>query len=238
MKVIDQALAHAAAEYPRESCGVVIVRRGRESYRACRNIAEDPSEQFTIAPDDYAEAGEEGEIVAIVHSHVDLPPTPSQADRVHCEASGLPWIIVNGKTGAVHRFEPDGYAAPLVGREFFHGVLDCYSLVRDYYRIEHGLLLTDYPRAWEWWNKGQDLYREHFAREGFSTVAPESLREGDALLIQVQSDVPNHAAIYLQPNMILHHATGRLSSRDVYGGYWRKHTVAVLRHARLQGGVA
>ena len=34
-------------------------------------------------------------------------------------------------------------------------------------------------------------------------------------------------------NIILHHCHGRLSSRDVYGGYWRKVTTHVLRHRDL-----
>lgn len=230
MSLVAAAIAHAKAEYPRESCGVVIVRKGRKIYRSCRNIAEDPHEHFIIMPGDYAAAETEGEIVEIVHSHVNLPPTPSQADRVGCEASGLPWLIVNGITEAWHRFEPEGYVAPLVGREFAHGVLDCYSLVRDYYAQECGIVMADYPRDWQWWDKGQNLYLDNFEREGFVRVPEESISQNDAVLVQVQSPVPNHAGVYLGDGVILHHAQGRLSSRDVYGGYWRKHTVCVLRH--------
>ena len=230
---ITDALAHAAADYPRESCGVVIVRKGREVYRACRNIAEHPNQHFLIDPEDYAVAEDEGEVVAIVHSHVNLPPIPSQADRVGCEASGLPWIIVNGMTGEIHRFEPEGYVAPLVGREFVHGILDCYSLIRDYYARECGIQLADYPRDWEWWNAGQNLYMENFEREGFVRVVDDEIKPHDLLLVHIQSPVPNHSGVYLGDGMILHHAQGRLSSRDVYGGYWRKHTVCVLRHRSL-----
>ena len=30
--------------------------------------------------------------------------------------------------------------------------------------------------------------------------------------------------------MILHHVQGRLSSRDVFGGYWRKHNTHILKY--------
>jgi hypothetical protein len=52
--------------------------------------------------------------------------------------------------------------------------------------------------------------------------------------MQVASPVPNHAAIYLDDGPILHHLQGRLSSRDVYGGYWQKITTHTLRHQLLQ----
>ena len=37
-------------------------------------------------------------------------------------------------------------------------------------------------------------------------------------------------AIYLDQGIVLHHVQGRLSSRDVYGGYYQKVTAKVLKH--------
>jgi cell wall-associated NlpC family hydrolase len=48
--------------------------------------------------------------------------------------------------------------APLVGRQFAHGVLDCYSLVRDFHARELGIPLSEYERQDDWWSHGQDLY--------------------------------------------------------------------------------
>ena len=223
----DDALAHALAEMPRESCGLVIVRKGREVYRPCRNMALG-SDQFVISPDDYEAADAEGEVVAVVHSHPYTPPTPSQADLVACEASGLPWHIVNVPTGAWHSFEPSGYVAPLVGREFSHGVLDCYAIVRDWYRLERGVDLPDFERQDGWWERGGNLYLDNFGRAGFEVC--KELHDGAVLLLQIASPVPNHAAIYLGGDTILHHIQGRLSSRDVFGGYWRKHCTHILRY--------
>ena len=42
--------------------------------------------------------------------------------------------------------------------------------------------------------------------------------------MHLEADVPNHAGIYLGDNVILHHVQGRLSSRDVYGGYFIQST--------------
>ena len=78
------ALEHARSEYPREACGLLVIRKGREVYARCRNIGVG-TDQFVIHPEDYAAADIQGEIVGVVHSHPGMSPEPSQADRVACE---------------------------------------------------------------------------------------------------------------------------------------------------------
>jgi len=226
------ALEHARADYPREACGLLVIRKGREVYARCRNIGVG-TDQFVIHPEDYAAADIQGEIVGVVHSHPGMSPEPSQADRVACEASGLPWHIVGFPSEDWVRIEPTGFVAPLVGREWSHGVLDCYSLVRDWFRSERGVLLPNFARFDDWWKRGENLYLDNFAQVGFEAVNfadLRSLQPGDCFLMQVASPVPNHAAVYLGDGLILHHLQGRLSSRDVYGGYWHKVTTHVLKY--------
>lgn len=223
----EDALQHALRDAPREACGLVVVRKGREVYRPCRNMAVQ-TDQFVLCPDDYEAAEAEGEVVAVVHSHPNASPLPSQADQVSCEATGLEWHIVNVPTGNWHSFKPTGYIAPLVGRVFSHGVLDCYAIIRDWYKQERGIDLLDFDRHDGWWERGGNLYLDNFGKAGFERC--DSLHDGAVLLMQIGSPVPNHAAIYLGDNMILHHIQGRLSSRDMHGGYWQKHTTHILRY--------
>ena len=225
---------HAAACAPRECCGVAIVRRGKLRYVPCKNLyAGADRDLFLIDPTDYAEAEEQGAVVAIVHSHVNLPPVPSMADLVGIEETKLPWVIVNHPVGHHTITEPSGYQAPMIGRPFVHGVLDCYSLIRDWYQRELGVVLPDgHPRADRWWEKGGDLYRENFAGAGFVEIDERDLQPGDVILMQNMARVPNHGAIYLGGNLILHHVMGRLSSRDVWGGAWRKNATHYLRFAK------
>lgn len=68
-KTIDAIMAHAAAEYPRECCGVVAQKSRVERYFPCRNLAAEPTEHFHLSPEDYAAAEDWGTVVAIVHSH-------------------------------------------------------------------------------------------------------------------------------------------------------------------------
>lgn len=232
-KIIDAVRAHAATSAPDECCGVVIVRDGKQRYIACRNISRNGRDTFILHPADYAAAEEQGEVVRIVHSHPFASPEPSQADKVACESTGIPWLIVNHPLGHYVDHMPNGYEPPLIGRQFIHGVLDCYTLVSDYYQKELGIDMPRVSRNDAWWNKGQNLYMDNFANAGFVRVDGEPLQKHDGLLMQIRSPVPNHAAVYLGDDMILHHMYSRLSSRDVYGGYWQKSTVIHLRHRSL-----
>lgn len=223
-------IAHAKAESPRECCGVIVSINGGREYIACRNLAVDAHQHFVIHHEDFARAEDLGEIIAIVHSHPFAAVQPSEADRVACEETGLPWVIVNPQCESFNVIAPTGYEAPLIGRPFVYGALDCYTLIYDYYRRELGITLPYYVRddVYGWWEHGQNLYAERFTEAGFVSV--KSLQPGDVILMQVQSNVANHAAVYLGDNIILHHLIKQLSRRDVYGGYWQKHTAHILRH--------
>lgn len=227
--VLGSIMEHAQSSPDREACGLVTVHRGRLVYQRCRNIAASPTE-FEIHPEDYIDAEAIG-IVAVVHSHLHASAEPSMADLVGCEKSGLPWIIVSVTSGAVKAFEPKGYQAPLIGRPFAHGVLDCFSLARDYYAGQ-GISVLDFEREPNWWEKNQDMLTpENFAKAGFVVVTDGSLEEGDGIVMQNgKTAVPNHVGIYLGDGVILHHCSDRLSSRQPYGGYWAKVTRYVVRH--------
>ncbi|MFP3822548.1 C40 family peptidase, partial [Bacillus sp. SIMBA_008] len=73
---------HAAAEYPRECCGLVIAGADGERYIPCRNTAATPSEHFRLPAEDYAAAEDQGRVLALVHSHPNAPAVPSDADKV------------------------------------------------------------------------------------------------------------------------------------------------------------
>jgi len=240
---------HAIAGYPSEVCGVVIKEGATQAYLACRNAATTKSEHFRIDAQDYATAEDRGEVLAIVHSHPDYSPQPSEADRVACEASGLPWHIVEVRkgddgivrTGELISFEPSGYRAPLIGRPFFHGTLDCLQLLVDYYDRELNIKLKHYEREDGWWETGKNYYLDLY--EDCNFVKVDELRHGDVIVMQVRAKVPNHAGIYLADGKLntepehypalgsmLHHLYGRDSRRDIYGGFWAEATRLILRH--------
>lgn len=229
---------HAQREYPKECCGVVAIINGKERYFPCTNKAIKSTEHFVLDHRELADVEDLGEVIAICHSHVNIRPLPSEADLVQCEASQLQWHIVHvsipdgGKEPLatdIHSFKPTGYEAPLVGRSFSHGVLDCFTLLRDYYARELHIQLPNFERQDDWWLRGQNLYMDNFRKAGFEPIT-DAPQVGDVILMQIRSPVPNHAAVYIGDGQIIHHVSGRMSSRDVYDGYWQENTRIIIRY--------
>ena len=228
----DAALKHAKEQDPRESVGVLIVIKGKEQYYPCNNLSTYSQQCFILDPEDYVKADALGEITAIVHSHPVTPPSPSQADKVSCEQSGLKWYIVNPKTETWGYCEPTGYKPPLIGRQWVWGVTDCWSLVRDYYKQQHNIQLLDYQRP----TTPQDfldnpLFEQYAERTGFRELnKDEKLQKGDVLLMSILHPTLNHVAIFLGDD-ILHHLADRLSTREPYNEWLLKCTGKRYRYA-------
>jgi hypothetical protein len=122
----------------------------------------------------------------------------------------------------------------LEGRQFSWTEAHCYTLVRDFYRDNFQIELSDYACPHEWWNRGLDLYSQLYYREGFRSLDchPRDYLPGDLIMMSYDSPVANHLGVLLDNGRMLHHMVGGLSKTDPYsgGGFWRSRTVGVLRH--------
>lgn len=251
-KILNDMAAAAIRNYPREACGVLVeTHKGKYAFVECKNDAPDPTpiqgdEKFFIMnAQDLVKAYEVGEVVAVWHSHIDRDTTPSDADKAGCQSSEVPWFITsitkNAETDKFvisepHVFTAEGFEMPYLGRVYVFGVFDCWMLCRDYLLREFGVKLDPLPELHvpNWWDEDVDILGDNYEAQGLVRLEPGTPAEkGDIFFMQFCGFHPNHCAIYIGDDMILHHQQDRLSSRAVYGGQYQKHTTHHLRHKSL-----
>ena len=238
----EDMLDHAAACYPNESCGYIIDRK----YVACTNVHNNPDKQFKIGYKDVVRCERLGEIEAVVHSHPNGSSKPTTYDLMQMSMGDVPWVIVAYPEIDIKVYAAKPYKAPLINREYIHGVLDCYSIVRDYYSRELDIQLDNFERQDCWWESASSasLYADNFKSQGFVEV--QDLQRHDVILCRVQpTEHINHALIYLGDDgdltsettetaigehLVLHHPYMRRSRREIYGNVWQSRTAIIVRH--------
>ena len=227
----EKALEHAKQEDPKESCGLLLNIRGKEEYFPCRNLSMTAHQCFIIDPEDYVRADNTGDITAIIHSHPVTQPVASEADKISCEESNLPWHIVNPKTETWGYYEPCGYKPDLIGQPWVWGVSDCWSLVRRYYKEKLNIELRDWERPTTPEEFINDPMFERCAEAtGFRELKnDENLKNGDLLFMSILANGLNHVAIFLDGD-VLHHLTDRLSCKEPYNQWLQKCTGKRLRY--------
>jgi proteasome lid subunit RPN8/RPN11 len=239
--VVKAAQEHARSEFPKEACGLVVA----DTYFPCRNIAADPEQDFAVHPQDYANAVKNGKLQMVIHSHPNGPLFPTRTDMEQQVKMKLPWAIVpldEERIGAPIVWGADKRPA-IIGREFVHGITDCYSLIRDVFAAGKDELakqeidwplapinLPEVPRDDEWWAQDdQDLYADHFEKFGFKKISFNEAQPGDVFLVKIKSDKINHGGVLLANNLIAQHFPGRLSRREP-AGIWARYADLWIRY--------
>lgn len=238
--------AYAMEKYPEEACGFILEDG---SFKPVANIHEDPINYFRISDEEFVLAGE---VKGFLHSHtpredkdaiknVMVREHPSEADMETQMAMQVPWGISIASDGATS--DPVWWGdslpiRPLVGRPFIWGINDCYSLVRDWHRLQ-GLMMPDYPREIGFWQNTKDhpavaMYEDLFESAGFKRVirADGNPLPGDCFITKMYSTVRNHAGVYIGNGLILHHTMEGLSKRSP-AAMWKSHLEFLVRHRDL-----
>ncbi len=230
----DFAIEHAKKDAPNEACGLVGIYKGKEKYYPCKNLADDLGEQFIICPDAWADAEDEAEIVAVFHSHSNVPPTASQADLASCEYLDLPFYIVTPETEQWNYYEPSGYKKGLIGREWKWNIQDCWSLIEDWFQEKQNVKIQHWPRPKspkEFSNN--PLFEYALPKLGFVELENTiDLEKGDVLLMDTTNTGKlDHVALYIGDQTILHHCVKRLSCRETFDQKYIEWTKKKYRYA-------
>ena len=120
----------------------------------------------------------------------------------------------------------------LCGLKFDMEKRNCYTLLRDFYRLNYQIELGDYACPADWWDAGLNIYRDLAEQEGFNPVnEPQHMwRTGDVIMMALGSTVVNHVGIIVPGGKMLHHLRGQLSGVTSYGSVFRNNTMGLFRH--------
>ena len=227
----EQAAIHADKQAPQESCGLLAIIKGKETYWPCDNLSESPDEFFVIDPDNWADCEDEGELIGIIHSHAYGSALPSEADKASCEHLGLPFYIYSVKHKNWINFEPSGYTSGLYGRTWIWGKHDCWSLITDYFLSKKQINLKFWERPKSIKTFCKDPYFEKvLTGSGFKEVSKDNIINDDVLLMQGPDEKLNHVALYIGDQTILHHNIRQLSCRELYDLRYIEATKKVYRY--------
>lgn len=121
----------------------------------------------------------------------------------------------------------------LEGRPFNLGAVDCFTLARDFYKLNFDIDMPDFSRPNDWKPEDDNLIDKLHSLAGFQKLDVDENwppRPADTLVCTVGGSVPNHLVIFLGGNQIIHHKIGMLSSRETMRPAWKRYTSYILRH--------
>ena len=117
----------------------------------------------------------------------------------------------------------------LIGRQWDYGVNDCFTLIRDWFKLQ-GVQLPDFARPDDL-EVCESIFLQQAEAIGFKPVAMERRKPGDVLIMRLDTRTPMHAAILLPDELILHQRQDSLSAIEPLRRYYVERIAAVFRYA-------
>lgn len=241
---------HSLRDFPEEAIGVITP----EGYLPLKNIAYDKLQSAQVDPEILRTLRDSGRLLAVFHSHCQTPESgaifgPSEGDMISQRSMDVPFLLswTDGQMCShIAAWGDSLERLPLLGREFQHGITDCYELIRDYFFIEKEVDLPQFPRDWAWWDRGKNLYEDGFPQAQFKEISASESRRGDVVLFKMYDfrDLANrdkvhkfnHGGVLYRQGLLLHHVTSknpydpsRISGTTSIGS-WMRFDHIWLRH--------
>ncbi len=229
--LLKQRVIELARQTEHEICGYFYRDwAGKAQLYGCRNVAADPIKEFEIAQQDQIDVLGLGEPLGIYHSHPiggDLGFSP--ADLENAAEQDLPFYLYVVENDSWHEYVPPDYRVDLLARPFCLGFHDCFGLIRDHFRQTEQLYISDYDRDERFLHEEQGVIMASFRKEGFVLGSLETLRPNHVLMFKTDKALPQHFAVYMGAQMMLHHPQGALSREEQLSGRWLSRLICVFR---------
>ena len=155
-----EIIKHLRSTYPQEGCGLIVNVRGKLQWKPCKNVSKNPLESFKIEPSSYAAASLVGDIFAVVHSHPDQSPDPSEQDIKSSNFLQIPYHIYSIPSEDKYEYIPEYKKIPLLGRTYEFGKTDCWTLARDYYKQTFNVDIPMLEFEDDFYEKGINFFKK------------------------------------------------------------------------------
>ncbi len=96
MYTLNDIYNHIDKEYPKEACGLIVLKGDEEFWVPCKNNASNPEEEFEFDSVEYISAViAYDSIKTVVHSHPNTyPAVASKHDIKACNFLKIPYLII------------------------------------------------------------------------------------------------------------------------------------------------
>lgn len=234
-RVKQDIVNHARAMPGEEVCGFIYQAEDGVHAFPCRNVApEARHECFEIDPADYVTVHGMGRVCGLYHGGMTHTNEGfSEEDLAVAGEMVLPSYLYCGPSDKWARYIPPTYHVDPIGRMWAWGEADCYSTVELHYRQKRAVYMGDYDRDESFERATEPIIMRHVTEEGFVAVDPAApIVNDDVLLFRTPGCAyPQHLAVVVGPNQMLHHPRNQLSRVDPVDGPWLRRLAGVFRYA-------
>ena len=232
---------HALLESPNEVCGLISFNSTKfepEVYK-CKNKHLNKQIRFTIDPSDYLKVSLTGKILGYYHSHYKGGKF-SEFDKLNAFQHKLLAYLYAVDEDNFYEYKPENINYPYFGRQFEYVKSDCFTLIRDYYKNELNIEITNFNRNIDWKRNNPSLIYENIGKENFILIHEgknpplDLLQKNDIILLKDLKDkFPSHLGIYLEDQLFLHQPVYQYSRIENYSNVYKRITFGIIRHNDL-----
>ncbi|OAT38668.1 NlpC/P60 family protein [Proteus myxofaciens] len=228
----ENIIQHITDSIPNMICGVLSLDDDKSEFKPCVNTSPTPEQGAMMDADLLGSLRHSHEITHVICSVPDALSRDVSDYQAMSDRDSLPYLLVLWPSLQSLTIFPQT-ELDYENRPYIYGKYDCYSLIRDYFLREEGIVLNDYPREVYSLDPEKNIFEIQAPEEGFVKIEDTSLQSGDMLIFNLPSTRLQHAAIYMGNGQMLHHLPPGLSCREAYSEKWKKRTSSVWRHNSL-----
>jgi proteasome lid subunit RPN8/RPN11 len=226
LEIKNKIKEHALNFKEEEVCGLIVLNNKKYEVYPCLNISNNKKNHFILDPISYINASDNGDIVALYHSHKKYEP--SITDNFISFQHNIFSIIYCKDTDKFYIIEPK--LEEYLDIDFLIGKNDCLSLVENYYNKELNIKIPYFSREDGWFNKNGAVIFDNINNAGFFEIEPKNMKKNDLLFFGEDKKYINHIGIYLGNNLMLHHPRNTKSVIENLNEHYLNRLKNIVRH--------